>query len=75
MANTNVKWIEGNPLLITSLSNADHKNKNYIRCLKGKVGYYILRKMKQFPELVITQWKIISKASVTEATKWKETKL
>lgn len=43
--------MEVNPLVMTSSSNADYKNKNDICCLKGKVGHYILRKMKQFPAL------------------------
>lgn len=44
--------MEANPLLITSLFNADYKKKkNYIHCLKGKVGFLI--RMKLFPELVI----------------------
>lgn len=46
--------MEANPLLITSLFDADYKNKNYIHCLKGKVGYYSLIRMKLFPELIIT---------------------
>lgn len=47
--------MEAVTLVVTSFSNADSKNKNYIRCLKGKVWYHILSKMKQLPELVITQ--------------------
>lgn len=57
------------PLVIISFSNADCKNKYHIRCLKGKVECYILSKIKQFPELVITMGKIVSKISVIEASK------
>lgn len=42
-------------IVMLSFSNADYKNRNDICCLKGKVGHYILSKMKQFPGLVITK--------------------
>lgn len=38
--------MEANPLVILSFSSTNYKNKNYSRCLKGKVGYYILSKVK-----------------------------
>lgn len=38
MADTNIKWMEANPLLITSLFNADYKKKKKLYPLPERKG-------------------------------------